>query len=1257
VTLVTGDVVRLSGEPGEQSAEVVTDVDPKGDMSIAVIGKDVYALPGVAATMLGAGQLDMDLFNLSLLARDGYADKADTALPVLVTYKSDPAAVRAQSERRLAGATVEKHLGSVRGVAARVDHKQARTFFDAITGPAPTNHGEGTGAAGVKPLVAKPELAKVWLDGKVKASLDTSRTAIGADRAWAAGYDGAGATVAVLDTGVDAGHPDLAAQVLDSRSFVAGQGVQDGNGHGTHVAGTIAGTGTASGGKYAGVAPKAKLVIGKVLGNDGSGEWSDLIAGMEWAAGKAKVVSMSLGGGPSDGTDPPSQALNEISRRTGALFVVAAGNQSNQPSSVTTPGAADLALTVGATYDAGQTAYFSSVGPRRGDLAIKPEISAPGVDIKAPRAAGTSMGNPVPGYGDKYTSADGTSMATPHVAASAGILVGRHPGWSAQQLRDALTSTAVPAGSSPIYWQGAGMLDVGRAVTQDVHATGVLNLGAATFPQQPGAVLAGAVTYTNDGAAPVTLALSAEFKQAPEDVVGRAETVWTPPAGAVSIPAEVTVPAGGSQTVPVRIDVTKAPFATVYGRLKATSADGKTVVGSTLGFTREPETRQLSMRAIDRAGQPVTTSLWSYGWLLDLKTGAARFVAFDNGVGVVAGKGKDPRLPVGNSYAFQGYLGGFGKPPFEPLISWTSLAEPEIVMDQDRSFVFDARQAGRIDVRTERPSIGWRGDTWMERDVLSGSRRTAYLATKPGGSSGGYASSSAPEAYTLAGGKATTGTFRHLQYAHREQPPITLRIAGLETSFRPAYPTVLPRREDGSYDWGAPLIQPRFPRFAALPLVDVGAGSAQEIGAARVAGKLALLRPPADAAAGVPGFGGSLAIDDAAKRIAGAGAAGIIVVPPVDGLTVYYSKLTTVAAIPAAVLSYAEGPPVAEAVARGQAGVVVAGTWPSPYTYDLVLTQKGRLGNGAVHEVDDEHLARVTTRYHSATPDTYYSVNRVPSIYFNGQSFLGTGEQVPARTVRTEMFTPDVPFLHFRAPRDPLKSELVWMPPLKPGAYDMNVGSGPWVAAAGVSSTATVLSAGAVVRGPGGADLLYRPYMYDRNDTTIGCDPPPCKLNEHGQVLAQDGVYKVVTDQAQSKLPLSVRSHTEWTVNVDVDEGPGPWSTRHQPAILTDWFVDGGLDTVVPAGKRYTVRVVPSYGMHTQPHGELTARLWATYDDGQTWIQVPGVRVVSAGEAATFSVRTPEQTNGFVGYRTVISDEDGNAIDQTVIRAAYTQAP
>lgn len=137
---------------------------------------------------------------------------------------------------------------------------------------------------------------------------------------------------------------------------------------GTHVAATIAGTGAAADGQRNGVAFDAALLNAKVLDDTGSGFESGVIAGMEWAAAHhARVANLSLGGESTDGGDPLSQALDRLTTTSGTLFVVAAGNGGPDPRTISSPGTADAALTVGAVDAHDQLAEFSSRGPRQGD--------------------------------------------------------------------------------------------------------------------------------------------------------------------------------------------------------------------------------------------------------------------------------------------------------------------------------------------------------------------------------------------------------------------------------------------------------------------------------------------------------------------------------------------------------------------------------------------------------------------------------------------------------------------------------------------------------------------------------------------------------------------------------------------------------------------------------------------------------------------------------------------------------------------------
>ncbi|WP_171074943.1 S8 family serine peptidase [Nonomuraea basaltis] len=213
---------------------------------------------------------------------------------------------------------------------------------------------------------------------------------IGAPAAWEQGLTGKGVTVAVLDTGIATDHPDLSGKIIKSQDFSGKGSVEDGNGHGTHVASVVAGSGAASDGRYRGVAPDASLAVGKVLDDTGTGTSDSIIAGMQWAAAdaRAKVVNMSLGGYRTDGTDPMSEAVNALTREYGTLFVAATGND-GADEWVAAPAAADEALAVGSVSKSDVLSPFSNRGPRAGDGAAKPDLVAPGEGIVAARPADT----------------------------------------------------------------------------------------------------------------------------------------------------------------------------------------------------------------------------------------------------------------------------------------------------------------------------------------------------------------------------------------------------------------------------------------------------------------------------------------------------------------------------------------------------------------------------------------------------------------------------------------------------------------------------------------------------------------------------------------------------------------------------------------------------------------------------------------------------------------------------------------------------
>jgi subtilisin family serine protease len=328
----------------------------------------------------------------------------------------------------------------------------------------------------INTLATLDEVETVWYDEYVHTMLDTSLPIIQVPQIWNDfSYQGEGITLCIVDTGIDAGHPDFAGRIRGMEDFTGQGSAEDGHGHGTHVASIAAGSGQASGGKYRGVAPKASLMVAKVLDNRGGGRMSDVMAGMEWAAENgAQILNLSLGSDESsDGQDALSTMANAVVAM-GKVVVAAAGNGGPRHRTIGSPAAADRAITVGAMTDAGNVASFSGRGPTL-DGRVKPEIVAPGASVIAARANGTTMGTPAE---DSYTSANGTSMATPHVAGLCALLLEANPNLLPDDLKWMLMDNAVDLGTTQNS-QGAGRVDAYAAVKA---ATDALTLS----PPEPG---------------------------------------------------------------------------------------------------------------------------------------------------------------------------------------------------------------------------------------------------------------------------------------------------------------------------------------------------------------------------------------------------------------------------------------------------------------------------------------------------------------------------------------------------------------------------------------------------------------------------------------------------------------------------------------------------------------------------------------------------------------------------------------------------
>jgi subtilisin family serine protease len=554
VTLITGDRVTSYG------AGRLTVAPRKGVAFLSYKNrKHQYVIPTDAVALLRADRLDPRLFDVTGLLEAGY-DKRDH-LPLIVSGSSNAK-----------GLAAKRPLAAVGGYATKVNEDKLATTWSVTRGSLTRG--------------------KVWLDALRKPTLDVSVPQIGAPAAWAAGFDGTGVKVAVLDTGIDASHPDLAGAVTAEKNFAAeAEDGLDHVGHGTHVASTIAGTGAGSAGKYRGVAPGAKLLDGKVCVMSGCAE-SWILSGMQWAAESgAKVVNMSLGGTDTAGIDPIEQAVNDLTAKYGVLFVVAAGN-SGAYEPVSSPASADAALAVGAVTKTGELADFSSRGPRIGDHAVKPEISAPGVDITAARGKDSDGGPP----DQLYVSYSGTSMATPHVTGAAAILTQVHPQWSPEQRKAALMASAKPNPAISVFAQGAGRVDLARAYAQAITTTPAsVGFGLQEYPHDDDPLLTRGIVYHNPTGRPVTLRLA---------------LTTTAPAGMFALGASsVTIPAGGNASVTLTANTRVGGNQTgdFGGQVTATAAGVS--VQTPFGVVRDVAKAKVHVTAMDRTGQPGSNTL------------------------------------------------------------------------------------------------------------------------------------------------------------------------------------------------------------------------------------------------------------------------------------------------------------------------------------------------------------------------------------------------------------------------------------------------------------------------------------------------------------------------------------------------------------------------------------------------------------------------------------------------------------------------
>ena len=323
--------------------------------------------------------------------------------------------------------------------------------------------------------------AKVEFQGRPDFRLPNRvQRVVRADKLWNQGVTGDGVTVAIVDTGVYAGHPDLAGRVIHCEDFSHERNTeahcQDTFGHGTFMAGLVAGNGASSHGFFTGAAPEADIVSIKAAGFDGSTDVTNVLAGIQWAVAHKDVydidvLSLSVGSDSTVGTrlSPLSFAV-ERAWAAGIVVVVSAGNRGPEMGTVTSPADNPYVITVGSSNDEtspnsindDKVPVFSGRGPTAEGLS-KPDVVSPGVSTVSLRSPGSYIDQNF-GYtaaiGNHYFKGTGTSMSTATVAGSVAQMLDKNPLLTPDQVKARLMETARPIATTDPNLAGKGLIDV-----------------------------------------------------------------------------------------------------------------------------------------------------------------------------------------------------------------------------------------------------------------------------------------------------------------------------------------------------------------------------------------------------------------------------------------------------------------------------------------------------------------------------------------------------------------------------------------------------------------------------------------------------------------------------------------------------------------------------------------------------------------------------------------------------------------------------
>jgi hypothetical protein len=823
------------------------------------------------------------------------------------------------------------------------------------------------------------------------------------------------------------------------------------------------------------------------------------------------------------------------------------------------------------------------------------------------------MGTPLD---ELYTRANGTSMATPHVAGAAAIVLQQNTDLNPAELKAALSSTAAPNPALSVYEQGGGLVDIAAALAAPVVANPApLNLGFFPYGEEHQPVSM-EVTYTNRTDAEVTLDLTLDVA---------ADDGTAVPSSALSVePATVTVPVGDVAIATVALDTEALSIGSYGGYLVASGEAG--TVRTPVGFTLEGEMYDIVIEGIARDGRPARGASGLYvadAYNTELVRTPVPFVNGEARLRVPPSTywvGGSIRTYDGNDVTVQDrvYVG-----------------VPSLDVTEDVSVVLDAREAGKVEFEVpdhpDATPFGHQG------------RAMLRFRAEQTGSYGVTAIGEWSETFVLASEPIAVGEFEFTANVRLAEPRMLLEVVA------PASIDVFPRRLAGP---------PPLDDDMTLPLVFAGSGATSDYEGLDVTGAAVLTHRS----------GPDLASKEATAR--SNGAAALIVMNNASGW--FSGSMGAAAELPGIAISGEAGDQLLDLLDDGEVTVRVAGSSFSPYMYELVQPEADAFPQGGHYVAEREKLARVDNAFHGMPGHLLGEYRAV----WRPNDVVGAAQrtETPAAAERVEYVSPgdtlyrqSVAAMHPSVgnlqERDTLYEvgdvrELAWYKsPMRMALFEP---AGPRNPGDPVTRTGNQIRfiqlewwdssspANYGARQTTTDTIEFRAY---RDGVQFGTANRP---RVTATVGPESATYRFETDQIRSAdwWRTSTSVSTAWTF---VSEAPAAGETETLPLLVVDYDTELDLTNTAPHPRDRqgpaTLDLAVRHQVGADPLSIDSVQVWVSYDDGDTWNERP-VRDLSDGNyRAILDSQDGEDTSGLVSIRAEVWDVDGNGFEQEVIRA------